>query len=176
MFYGELIRFSDEVKEMNFVSNGEAASNSLAIIKRLIDCGDNNLVIQILCNYDRVLSKANIDSYEEKNKLENDLKKLYLEALVNGSYQEHGLSVETIAEIPVSTRNALLNRISTFGRRLQDFNDTEKIRVGNLIHSNIQSNDLSEIQIIKTIKYITNNNMEYDLLGKVPKQKVKEIK
>lgn len=176
MFYGELIRFSDEVKEMNFVSNGEAASNSLAIIKRLIDCGDNNLVIQILSNYDRVLSKANIDSYEEKNKIENDLKKLYLEALVNGSYQEHGLSVETIAEIPVSTRNALLNRISTFGRRLQDFNDTEKIRVGNLIHSNIQSNDLSEIQIIKTIKYITNNNMEYDLLGKVPKQKVKEIK
>ena len=117
-----------------------------------------------------------INDKEEKNKIENELQKLYLEALVNGSYREHGLSVETIAEIPGATRNALLNRISAFGRRLQDFNNAEKIRVGNLIHSNIQSNDLSEIQLIKTIKYITNNNMEFDLLGKVPKQKVKEIK
>ena len=176
MFYGELIRFSDEVKEMNFVSNSEAARNSLSTIKRLIDCGDNNLVIQILSNYDRILSKTSMATYEEKNKIENELQKLYLEALVNGSYREHGLSVETIAEIPGATRNALLNRISAFGRRLQDFNNAEKIRVGNLIQSNIQSNDLSEIQLIKTIKYITNNNMEFDLLGKVPKQKVKEIK
>lgn len=176
MFYGELIRFSDEVKEMNFVTNDEAARNSLSTIKRLIDCGDNNLVIQILSNYDRILSKTSMATYEEKNKIENELQKLYLEALVNGSYREHGLSVETIAEIPGATRNALLNRISAFGRRLQDFNNAEKIRVGNLIQSNIQSNDLSEIQLIKTIKYITNNNMEFDLLGKVPKQKVKEIK
>ena len=176
MFYGELIRFSDEVKEMNFVTNSEAARNSLSTIKRLIDCGDNNLVIQILSNYDRILSKTSMATYEEKNKIENELQKLYLEALVNGSYREHGLSVETIAEIPGATRNALLNRISAFGRRLQDFNNAEKIRVGNLIQSNIQSNDLSEIQLIKTIKYITNNNMEFDLLGKVPKQKVKEIK
>lgn len=173
-FYGELIRLSEEVKEMDFVSQGEAARNSLSTIKRLINRGDNNLVIQILSNYDRLLSKTNFSTYEEKEKLETELQKTYLEVLVNGSYQEHGLSVETIAEIPASTRSELLNRISAFGRRLQNFSDSEKIRVGNLLQSNIQSNDLSEIKIIKTIKYITNNDMEFDLLGKVPKQKVKK--
>lgn len=170
--YTDLIKLSEDIKEMDsqpFVNN---CTNVLTMISQRVEQGDNNLTIQILSNLDKALQSVSFADHEHRDRVENMLHKTYLEALVNGAYQKNGLSVETIAEIPHSTRNSLLRRLSSFAKRMQGF-DVDKTRFGNYLWSIVEANELSEIKLVKAANLVKEREMEFDLLGKVPTAKVK---
>jgi len=171
-FYTDLIKLSEDIKDMDTQPIGKLWVNVLSIIKEKVDQGDNNLTIQILSNFDKMLSSTGLLSAGDKKTIKNTLEKTYLEALINGTYQKNGLSVETISEIPISTRSSLLERLSAFATRIQGLN-VDKFHAGSHLYNVVTANTLYEAKLLTAVNVIKEKELEFDLLGKVPTAKVK---
>ena len=85
---------------------------------------------------------------------------------------ENGLSVETISEIPISTRSSLLERLSAFATRIQGLN-VDKFHAGSHLYNVVTANTLYEAKLLTAVNVIKEKELEFDLLGKVPTAKVK---
>lgn len=170
--YDELVKLTDEISNCNHMELSEVIEMSIETVKRLSDKASIDDSLKCLNTIVSSIDKTSL-SYSgiHKSDYSKELTRTYLELMLKAMISGEGLSIETLASINPTSRTKIVDYVRDFSTRVKYFDDINKSLSARKIYDICNSNEPTEVKIIKAVNHINENNLIHDLLGKELKDK-----